>query len=225
MSFATTNEAFVRLKSDLGVPNLHPLAMAPDGVSTGWLALDRFLIWRGLPKGSVSLFCREAGGATTLFTQAAGLVTRQKRWVAWINDAESNLVPWHLRTKQVDLSRLLWISSPKNLKQTLWTLQEILSLELFDLIGCDLGNEDLAPHQVLKLKRLALRYQTSLVLMSRSHAVRAGPFYALILRFHKQNVRIVRALHRPTPYTLERRELYADTLPQLTTGRRRALRS
>ncbi len=220
MSLATTNEAFVRLKSELGVANLHPLAMAPEGVSTGWPALDRYLLWQGLPKGSLSLFIREAGGATTLWTRSASLLTQQKAYVAWINNVDSHLTPWNLRFRQVDLSRLLWISSPIDLKQTLWALQETLSLGLFQLVGCDLGHQNLAPHQILKLKRLALRYQTALVLLSCSSLVPASPFYSLILHFQKQNVQIKRALHRQTPFFLERRELYADTLPQLAAGQR-----
>jgi hypothetical protein len=113
---------------------------------------------------------------------------------------------------------LLSVSSPRDDKQLLWALQELMSLCLFEMVGCDLGPLRLREHQVLKLKKLAMRYQTALVLFSSTLTL--SPFYSLVLHFHGRDVVVRRALHRLTPHTLERRDLYADTLPQLATGRR-----
>jgi hypothetical protein len=190
----------------------------PPGLSTGWISLDRYLLWHGFPKSALTLMVSEAGGATTLWSQSAAKVTQSGQWVAWINDRDSILTPWSLRWRGVDLSRLLWVSQPSSDKQILWALQELMSLGLFEMIGCDLGDIRLKEHQVLKLKKLALRYGVAVVLLTRARGILKSPFYALILHFEKDFVHIGRALHRPTPHTLERRDLYADTLPLLATG-------
>jgi hypothetical protein len=122
----------------------------------------------------------------------------------------------------VDLSKLLVVSQPKDTKQLLWAMQELMSLCLFEMIGCDLGGMRLKEHQVLKLKKLAMRYQTAVVLIThaRKAPVLHSPFYSLIMGFERHQVTVNRALHRPAPFTLERRDLYADTLPLLAAGRR-----
>jgi len=193
----------------------------PPGLSTGWTKLDRFLMWHGLPKGAISLFTGESGGATSLWVRAAAQVTaRRGQWAAWVNEPNTDLTPWILRQHQVDLRRLLLLSSPEDTPQLLWALQELLSSSLFELVGCDLGGVRLREHHLLQLKKMAMRYQTSLVLITRNGQQRISPFCSLILSFEAQQVVIHRALHRPTPYILERRDIYADTLPQLTAGRR-----
>jgi len=136
-----------------------------------------------------------------------------------MNGPESDLSPWALRTKGVDLSRVLCVSAPTDTKQTLWALQELMSLCLFEMIGCDLGEHSFREHQILKLKKLAMRYQTAVVLITRSKQISRSSFYSLVLHFQKKQVIVNRALHRQTPHALERRDLYADTLPQLAAGR------
>lgn len=192
----------------------------PPGVSTGWSQLDRFLLWHGFPKAAVSLLISESGGATTLWSRSAAEVTRAGHWAAWINDSSASLTPWSLRHRKVDLSKLLYVSPPKDERQLLWCLQELMSLSLFELIGCDLGEWELKEHQILKLKKLALRYQTAIVFIARRPPRRLSSFYSLILHFEKAQVSVTRALHRLTPHSLERKDLYADTLPQLAAGRR-----
>jgi hypothetical protein len=211
------------LKLKLGVQLLNcEQVTPPPGLSTGWPQLDRSLLWQGFPKGAVSLMICEAGGATKLWEQCAALLTQRQQWAAWVNGPLSSLNPWSLRHHEVNLAKLLCVSTPTTLRQLLWVLQELMSLCLFELIGCDLGGETLRPHQVLKLKKLSLRYQTGLVLFTSraGQQVQNHSFYSLVLHFHQNHVLVTRALHRPTPYTLDRRDLYADTLPLLATGRR-----
>lgn len=209
------------LKRELGPQLLRPEQVTPpQGVATGWPSLDRFLLWHGFPKASVSLMVGEAGGATSLWTRSAARVTQGGQWVAWINDDDTRITPWSLRRRDVDLSKFLSVSALKDERQLLWALQELMSLCLFEMIGCELGNLKLKEHQILKLKRLALRYQTALVLVTRQRPMKLSSFYSLILHFHQDHVTVNRALHRSTPHTLERKELYADTLPQLAAGRR-----
>ncbi len=190
----------------------------PPGVASGWPHLDRFLLWHGFPKSSLSLLLSEAGGATTLWMKSAAEITAKGQWVAWINDPETSLTPWSLRHRKVDLSKFLYIEPPRDERQLLWALQEILSLGLVEMIGCDLGAWSLREHQILKLKKLALRYSTALVFITKKQPPRLSSFFSLILKFQKDQVHILRALHRPTPHTLERRDLYADTLPLLAAG-------
>lgn len=209
------------LKQELGsklrqVEQIKP----PPGLPTGWLQLDRYLLWHGFPKGALTLMVSDAGGATSLWIRSAARITQSKQWVAWINGAESNLTPWVLRQRQVDLSKLLCVSQPSDSKQLLWALQELMSLCLFESIGCDLGQMRLKEHQILKIKKLAMRYQTGVVFMSSAQNILQSPFYSLILHFQKEHVIVTRALQRQVPYTLERKDLYADTLPLLAAGRR-----
>ncbi len=209
------------LKAKLGRKLLLPTQItASPGMSTGWPQLDRFLLWHGFPKSAVSLLVSESGGATTLWEQCAAQITERQQWIAWINGPTSNLTPWSLRKQGVDLAKLLVVSQPLDVKQGMWVLQELMSLCLFEMIGFDLGTQSLREHQILKLKKLAMRYQTGIVLFTSNPRVLGAAFYSLILNFEKEHVTVNRALHRPTPYTLERRELYADTLPLLAAGRR-----
>lgn len=187
----------------------------PPGVASGWPNLDRFLLWHGFPKSSVSLMISGSGGATTLWMKSAAQITSKGQWAAWINEPDTALTPWSLRHRGVDLSKFLYIESPKDERQLLWALQEIMSLGLVEMVGCDLGTWTLREHQVLKLKKLALQSATALVFMTRQPPRRMSSFYSLVLSFHSEQVVVHRALHRPTPHTLERRDLYADTLPQL----------
>lgn len=192
----------------------------PPGVSSGWTALDRFLLWQGFPKSAVSLLVSESGGATTLWLKSAALVTKARQWSAWVNAPDRSLTSWGLQHRSVQLDRFIYVSAPQDERQLLWMLQELMSLDLFELIGCDLGSWEFRDHQILKLKKLALRHQTALVVCRQKPPRRLSSFYSLILHFHQQQVKVVRALHRPTPHILERRDLYADTLPQLAAGRR-----
>lgn len=219
---ATLNiERIQELRRELGPKLITSEQVAPPpGVASGWPKLDRFLLWHGFPKSSVSLLIAEAGGATTLWLKSAAEVTRRGQWAAWINDPETSLTPWSLRHRGADLSKLLYIEPPADERQLLWALQEIMSLGLVEMIGCDLGAWSLREHQILKLKKLALRYQTALVFITKKQPSRLSSFFSLILSFASDQVIVHRALHRPTPHTLERRDLYADTLPQLAAGRR-----
>lgn len=211
-------QALAHLKRELGPKLLSEAQVIPPaGVATGWAGLDHYLLWQGFPKAALSLLTSEVGGATSLWTQSASRITAQGQWVAWINNEESSLTPWGLRRQGVDLSKLLSVSPPKDSRQLLWALQELMSLCLFEMIGCDLGALELKTHQILKLKKLAMRYQTAVVVIA-PPTVLASSFYSLVLKFERHHVTVNRALHRQTPFILERRDLYADTLPLLTAG-------
>lgn len=192
----------------------------PPGHPSGWTSLDRYLLWHGFPKSALTLMISEAGGASTLWMQGASAITQRGQWVAWVNNDYLPLTPWSLRHRGVDLAKLLCVSQPEDPRQLLWAMQELMSLCLFEMIGCDLSGMQLKEHQLLKLKKLAMRYGTALVLISQDKRVLRSSVYSLVLHFQRDHVVVDRALHRPTPHILERRDLYADTLPQLASGRR-----
>ncbi|MCB0366862.1 MAG: hypothetical protein H6624_11550 [Bdellovibrionaceae bacterium] len=192
-----------------------------EGLPTGSTELDQFLIWQGIPKGAVSLLVSSHGrGATSLWGDTAIPLTQQKKWVAWMNSSEHHLCPWSWWQKKMDFSRLLVVSSPDNRKKFLWALHELLSLSLFDLIGCDLGELQLRDSDVLKLSRHARRAQAAVVLTSANRFVRRSSFYSLILNFNSPRLKIERAQHRLTPHTIKRRNTYADLVPQLAQNRK-----
>src|SRR6218665_3412970 len=97
------------------------------GIATGWSPLDRYLLWHGFPKSAVSLMVSDAGGATSLWIRSIAGVTKNGQWAAWIGDGEADLTPWMLKHRGVDLSKLLVVGAPKDGKQLLWALQELMS--------------------------------------------------------------------------------------------------
>jgi hypothetical protein len=192
---------------------------APEGVPTGWTELDDFLCWRGFPRSELTWLESGAGGAWSLWIQAAQKLTQQGRWAAWVQEPEGLLNPWVLRHQQVDLSRLLCVSAPKNESQWLWVVQELMSLRLFDLLGCPLDTRKIRSSHLVQLKRLAQQHQVSVVLLSPKAIPSLHRHCGLVLELQPQHAHIVRALHRPTPTLLERKVSYADSLYQLAEGR------
>lgn len=192
----------------------------PQGVPTGWSAFDHFVLWGGLPKGSLSLFRGVRGlGATTLWAQAAAQATQKKKWCAWVNAPEVDLCPWALRRLRLDFRYFMVVGAPRHNEEWLWSLQEILSLSLFELIACDVGRLQLRAHQLVKLKTLVSRSQCALVLLSSHSQSYPTTTFALVMDFMLSEVRLSRALHRPTPFVLPRRDTYADLMPQLAQSR------
>lgn len=191
---------------------------APGGVSTGISSLDQYLFWHGIPKGALSAFCGEPGlGSTSLWIQVAAKITQRKKQASWVEDHSSKLNPWFLKKQNVSLKNLFWVSPPKDLKQKMWVLQELMSLDCFELIGCPLKEGIIKDHHILKLKKLARNHQVALVFLTErpwSH-----PHLSLSLGFQKEQITILRALHRPTPHRFKRRELYAHTLPEFISER------
>jgi hypothetical protein len=190
------------------------------GVATGWSALDEFVIWGGLPKGALTLFVGTDGlGATSLWAQTAAQVTREKRWGAWVQGSGARLCPWTLRKLGVDLQNLVIVDLPTGDDRWGWVLEELLSLSLFDLIGFDLGDRQLKYHQLKKLRAAAKRGACALTLLSSVYRSAWQPAFSLVLEFGRNQVRLTRALHRPTPHLLPRRDTYADLMPQLSQSR------
>lgn len=183
----------------------------PEGIATGFEPLDQYLIWKGVPKGTISLFCGTLGtGATSLWMEAASGVVGQGLWSAWIN-GDVPLAPQSLYHKGVDLSRFVCVEQPVSETKLFWLLQEMMSSSLFELIGCDLGLLRLKEHQLRKLQTQAREAHVALVFLSQLKPYRgsAASVFSLIVSFEKKQIAIERALHRPTPHSIKRSVTYA----------------
>lgn len=203
----------------------------PEGLATGLAELDRFLFWHGLPKGALTLFQGSLGtGATSLWLEAAQRTVKAGKWVAWIN-RDVPLSPLPLKQKGMNLGHFVSIETPTDANEsaaqekTFWLLQELMSSSLFELVGCDLGNQQLKDHQLRKLQAQARDANIALVFFSQNdgQSDRKGSnprkfgrvrgttasIFSLIVSFQKKQILVERALHRPTPHSLPRSVSYA----------------
>lgn len=182
-----------------------------EGIATGLEPIDRFLFWRGFPKGALSLLHGEFGsGLTSMWLGSAANILKSGRSVVWVN-GEAPLSPLSLYHRGFDLSRFIAIDTPESTKKLFWLLQELMASSLFDLIGCELGSLFLREHQVRKLQAQARQAKVALVFLSRKAAPRGSvaSVYSLIIGFEKRRVVVERALHRPTPHSFPRSVHYA----------------
>lgn len=220
----TKEQKLQQLKSQLSSQLLNDqYVAAPQGVPTGIQQLDEFLFWQGFPKNGISLINAAPGlGATSFWLRAAREVSNSARWSAWINigeDSSSSLLlnPLPLWQSGIDLSRLLVVQSPLDSKKVFFSLQEVMSCELFDLIGCDLSTVQLKRYQLERLQRLSRKHKTALILHN-SQGHRYSPqLFSMILKLESKKITINRALYRPTPHFIRRIE-YANFMSQLTQG-------
>jgi recombination protein RecA len=213
-----------------------------EGIPTETSSLNQYLFWGGIPKGSISLFKGEIGsGATSLWLEAATRVIRSGRWAAWVN-SDVPLCPLPLYHRGVDLQRFVSVDASSRdseslcLQKKLYSVQELISSSLFDLIGCDLGNQRLKEHQLKKLQTHARQANVALVFITQtsrsSDGISIAPngknhrtwqndpnssFYSLIIQFEPKQFVIERAQHRPVPHRLSRSLAY-DRFTRHTTA-------
>ncbi len=196
----------------------------PAGVPTGIDVIDDFLLWRGLPKGDLTLLSGKPGaGATSLWIQTAAKAQLEKKWVAWIN-SDWELMPSALSEKKIKLEKLLVVSKPKDSAQLFWILQEMISSTLFELIGLHVQEGGLKIHQLQKLKKLARTHQVALVIISHAKTWALNPVFSLVIDCQGDFFTIKRAAHRPTPFTIPGGLVHADLMSQLATNPRGLLR-
>lgn len=194
-----------------GVDRLQP----PEGLSTGVDVFDDFLLWRGIPKGDLTLFLGRPGtGATSLWLKTAQKIHAQKKWVAWVN-SDWDLLPNSLLARELRLDRLLVVKKPKENQQLFWILQELISSSLFEMVGCHLPESLLRNHQLQKLKKLARVHHVALVLVSHAKNWSVNPIFGLIIECGREFFTVRRALHRPTPFTVSGGMVHSDLLGQL----------
>ena len=200
-----------RLRGELGQSLISSDRLKrPEGIPTGHPQLDQFLLWNGFPKGALSALTGPIGlGATSLWLESARVVTKQGRWAVWI-DREVQLFPLPAWQKELDLSRLVKIERPETEKKLLWLLQELMASTLFDLIGCDLGQVQLRESDLRKLDKQARAFNTAVVFFTGRERFWNPSLFSLIVNFHAHEIRVERALHRPTPHLIPRRITYEN---------------
>jgi recombination protein RecA len=221
-------QSLAQLRQELGnkllsVDQLRP----PEGLPTGISTFDNFLLWKGIPKGEISLLYGHPGtGCTSLWLSTARQIHAQKKWVAWVN-SDWELLPSHLVQKGLDLNRLLVVQKPTDKSQMFYILQELITSSLFEMVGCHLQLMDLKIHQLNKLKKLASLHKVALVIISSTRRLRNHPLFSLIIDFQKDFLTVRRALHRPTPFHIARdrsetqlnytgRNIYENFMRELT---------
>lgn len=212
------------------------------GLSTGWADFDRFLASGGFPCGEISLLEAPEGlGAVTLWLDTARAITDSGRRAAWLNpsggrigqrsDVHSDEYQLHASTatqRGVDLSRLFLVNPPTvfaNSKR-LWILKEMLSTDLFSLIGCDLGDGHLPLREGRSLLQQARRSGAAVVLISRpvssggelsfSRSSQLRTLASTVLEFRPDRCTVMRASHRPVPQTLQRRDRHVEFISSRT---------
>lgn len=191
---------------------------APLGCATGIGAFDEALLWKGFPRGEVTLAMNPLGpgvGLTSLWLSALRGVHGRDRWGAWVNSS------WRLYPSPPFVNGLRWdrlvvLDRPARPDLFFWILQEVITSELFELVGCHLPDFFLRPHQVVKLKSLARSMKVALVLITERRVPSVEPLCALVIEARERDVILHRALHRATPRLLSEVLSHACSLPALS---------
>ncbi|UYL10220.1 recA protein [Bdellovibrio sp. SKB1291214] len=195
----------------------------PEGVPTGVRTLDDFLLWKGIPKGDLSLFQGSPGtGATSLWVSMTQKAHEDNKWVAWVNGG-TQLLPAHLMSRQINLKKLLVVKEPKEAEQLFWILQELVTSSLFEVIGCELKEMFFKNHQLQKLKKLCRFHKVALIFVCHKVSKFVNPLFSLIIQFQRDFITIQRALHRPTPFTVAGSMVYANFVHQFKNTARKLL--
>jgi recombination protein RecA len=220
MSTAVLTELKEKLSHSLvSLEQLRP----PAGLPTGLDVFDDFLLWRGIPKGDLTLLNGKPGaGATSLWIHTAQKIHEQNKWVAWIN-SDWELLPSYLLHKKINLKRLLVVKKPKESSQMFWILQELITSSLFEMVGCHLPETFLKNHQLQKLKKLARLHQVALVIICHAKHWSSNPIFSLVIDCARDFFTIRRALHRPTPFSIQGSFVHADFRNQLSSHTRAIL--
>ncbi|WP_413586174.1 recA protein [Bdellovibrio sp. HCB274] len=195
----------------------------PPGVPTGVSTLDDFLLWKGIPKGDLSLFQGSPGtGATSLWVSLTQKAHENNQWVAWVNGG-TQLLPAHLMSRKINLKKLLVVKEPKEAEQLFWVLQELVTSSLFEVIGCELKEMFFKNHQLQKLKKLCRFHKVALIFVCHKVSKFVNPMFSLIIQFQRDFITIQRALHRPTPFTVAGSMVYANFVHQFKNTARKLL--
>jgi recombination protein RecA len=195
----------------------------PPGVPTGVSTLDDFLLWKGIPKGDLSLFQGSPGtGATSLWVSMTQKAHEDNKWVAWVNGG-TQLLPAHLMNRKINLKKLLVVKEPKEAEQLFWVLQELVTSSLFEVIGCELKEMFFKNHQLQKLKKLCRFHKVALIFVCHKVSKFVNPLFSLIIQFQRDFITIQRALHRPTPFTVAGSMVYANFVHQFKNTARKLL--
>ncbi len=190
-----------------------------SGCATGWARLDQQLLWKGLPFGELTQCVGSLGmGGTLLWLKTALGVLRSGRWAAWISTNDICLHPAWLEQQKIGLQHLLMIKVPHSSEIQRQVLHEVLSAQLFDLVGFAGSIRSFSPSHMQQIKVFCRSAKVALCFVHTQHQ-RVLADFALSFLFTRDSLVIERALHRPTPIFLPRKELYENFMHQLAAPR------
>jgi cell division inhibitor SulA/protein ImuA len=120
---STTEKPSARLLDHPALWRAGELAREPETVPSGFDVLDRHLPGKGLPRaGLCEIMLPTAGvGELRLLLPALKGLSRQNRWIAWVNPPFIPYAP-ALEAAGVDITKILLIH-PKSHKDALWALE------------------------------------------------------------------------------------------------------
>ena len=225
MSEANKNLDFMaELRSQIGgVSNSLDQLRPPAGVATGISTFDDFLLWRGLPKGDLTLLQGEPGARTTeVWLNTLIQIHKEKKRAAWIDaDWESLHSPFSqsLQNKKAHWGQLMIVKVSKGRSRLFWILNEIIKSGLFETVGCHLQNLQLKNADLKKIKKLANLHRVALVIISHIRRLVIDPIYALVIECDHDFFTIRRALHRPTPFSVPENMIQSDLKSELQMNR------
>jgi hypothetical protein len=157
----------------------------PDTTSTGIEAVDR--LTGGLPQGRITeVFGPESSGRTSLLLSSLARITDKEEFCGLIDPAGA-FDPASARSAGVDLDRVLWIRTGRNIDRTLKTLDLLIQAGGFGLIGVDLdplpasGLRSVPLSSWFRFQRAVEHTSTILLFIGREPMVRTAASLVLTL--------------------------------------------
>lgn len=175
----------------------------PEGLATGIEEFDSFLLWRGLPKGELTLLNgKPESGASILWMSVAKQVRANKKCFAWIN---SDLDLRYNRTSDSRFDEKKFFESQKKEKShdIFGQLKALICSSAFELVGCHLPKTFIKNHQLEQLRKLARQFQVALVIICPSKQWASHPLFGLVIDCARDLFTVKRALHRPIPFSIQ----------------------
>lgn len=174
------------------------------GLPTGLQQLDEFLPWKGVPqKGLTALMGSLGLGGTEFWLRLAKATTQTQQWACWVQE-ESFLHPLAVQQMGVDLSRLLVVNAPKESKKAFFLLRELLSSNLFTLIGFPVPIQNFTRSQWASLKSLAEQRSCATILLAQKpHHLLTPHYFHLMMQLTAQSLLVQKCQQRPNIFSLE----------------------
>lgn len=202
---SSRNVNLVALKNKISDQLLEADRLSPlPGISTGLQQLDQFLPNGGFPKQQMTLVKSLKGwGATSFWCRSAQRLNSQKKWSCWI-ECDAVLHPQSLPSTFVDRSRLLVVHPPRDNKKAFFSLKEILSSELFELVGLDFSELHFSTFYWAQILKLVEKHHVALVVLNEQQPRCPHHFFSLVLQWTPEKIVVEKVRQRAVPYTIGR---------------------
>jgi hypothetical protein len=153
-----------------------PLLKPNVGIPTGVEVIDDFLLWKGIPKGEISIFQSQySSNATALWRHMMDHLLKEKRKVFWLQSFNSS-----------DLN--------------VSTLRDLIKNAFFEVLAITLVDLEIFKNDIPKIIELAEKYNVSVVLICSPISKSYYSYFNLIVDCDFDFFTIRKALFRPTPF-------------------------